>query len=319
MTVVPVRRTTPRRSEGGTDVAVKLAPSPAAPDTVAAPCSCGHAHAPPTTMPARQPVLVSGRSLAFTRDGRSILDGVDIDIGAGEIVTLIGPNGAGKTSLVRLLLRLDKPSRGVVTHSPAARIGYVPQKLAIDRAMPLTVERFLTLGQPVSATEIDRCLADVGASRVRGSQLARLSGGELQRVVMARALLRRPTLLVLDEPLRGVDATGEAELYDLIQRLSVERGMGVLLVSHDLHIVMAASDRVVCLNHHVCCSGVPEHVAADPEYVRLFGAEAARALGIYRHHHDHAHDLAGAPLQPPEAKSTDRAPSDAKTPAAGPS
>ena len=250
---------------------------------------------------AREPVLIRGCGLRLVRDGRVILDGVDIAIGSGEIVTLIGPNGAGKTSLVRLLLRLEEPNAGSVIHSPAARIGYVPQKLHIDRAMPLTVEGFLALGLKASDADIAACLAEVGAGHLRASQLARLSGGELQRVVMARALLRRPTLLVLDEPLRGVDTTGEAELYGLIQRLCVERGLGVLLVSHDLHIVMAASDRVVCLNHHVCCSGVPEAVAADPEYARLFGAEAASALGIYRHHHDHAHDIAGTPVNPGEA------------------
>lgn len=280
---------------------VATAPTPRPPSIEAheaAPCSCGHSHGPDEQRHARLPAkagtpLVSGRGLRLERNGRVVIDDVDIDIGAGEIVTLIGPNGAGKSSLVRLLLRLEPPQAGTITHSPAARIGYVPQRFHVDRAMPLTVERFLTLGQPDTARRIPACLAEVGAGHVQGSQLARLSGGELQRVVMARALLRDPTLLVLDEPLSGVDTSGEAELYALIQRLSEAHGLGVLLVSHDLHVVMAKSDRVICLNRHVCCSGVPETVAAHPEYMALFGPDAARTLAIYRHHHDHAHDIAG--------------------------
>ena len=265
-------------------------------------CSCGHVHGPAddhagrahARLPASAgPPLVSGRGLRLVRDGRLILDGIDIDIGRGEIVTLIGPNGAGKSSLVRLLLKLDKPQAGTVTHGADARIGYVPQRFHVDRAMPLTVERFLTLGQTNVAPRIAAVLDEVGAGHVRDSQLARLSGGELQRVVMARALLREPTLLVLDEPLSGVDATGESELYRLIRSVSEAHRLGVLLVSHDLHVVMAKSDRVICLNRHVCCSGVPEAVAAHPEYAAMFGPEAARELAIYRHHHDHAHDISG--------------------------
>ncbi len=258
---------------------------------------CGHSHA---TAGAPDPTaLVSARGLRLVRSGRTIVDAVDIDLQPAEIVTLIGPNGAGKTSLVRLLLGLEKPDAGVIKPRADLRIGYVPQRFEIDRALPMTVSRFLSLGLEVARADIEAALAGVGASQVIDQQLAKLSGGEGQRVVLARALLRRPNLLVLDEPLRGVDATGEAELYTLIGRLRTERGFGVLLVSHDLHVVMAASDRVLCLNRHVCCSGVPMAVAKHPEYVRLFGAEVARAFAIYEHHHDHAHDLAGRPL--PEA------------------
>ena len=240
--------------------------------------------------------LVSARALSLRRGGRVILEGVDIDIVAGEIVTLIGPNGAGKTTLVRLLLGLEAADGGQIRRREDLRIGYVPQRFDIDRALPMTVERFLSLGLDVRRADITAVLRDVGAEHVIDRQLAQLSGGEGQRVVLARALLRRPNLLVLDEPVRGVDATGEAELYTLIGRLRTERGFGVLLVSHDLHVVMAASDRVLCLNRHVCCSGVPKTVAKHPEYVRLFGAEMARAFAIYEHHHDHAHDLAGRPM-----------------------
>jgi zinc transport system ATP-binding protein len=240
--------------------------------------------------------LISARSLTFRRGGRAIVDGIDLDITCREIVTLIGPNGAGKTTLVRLLLGLEQPDSGEVRRWPGLVIGYAPQRFDIDRSIPMTVARFLALGLPRAgpgAAEARKVLAEVGAERAVGQQLAELSGGELQRVVLARALLRDPHLLVLDEPVRGIDFAGEAELYTLIGRLRSERGLGVLLVSHDLHVVMASSDRVLCINRHVCCSGVPDAVAQHPEYARLFGAEAARAFAIYGHHHDHAHDLAG--------------------------
>ncbi len=194
---------------------------------------------------------------------------------------------------MRVLLGLEKPDRGEVHRRKDLRIGYVPQRFDVDSVIPLTVERFLRIGGNEPRERISAILSDVDASYTRDQQLTELSGGELQRVVLARALLRAPNLLVLDEPVQGVDYTGEAELYNLIGRLRDHHGFGVLLVSHDLHIVMAKSDRVICLNRHVCCSGVPDTVAQHPAYVRLFGAQAARALAVYRHHHDHSHDIAG--------------------------
>ena len=274
------------------------------PATIPGTHDCGHDHGPSgghnyhghaTDRPFAANALLAARGINLARDGRVILDGIDIDIGAGEIVTLIGPNGAGKTTLVRVLLGLMKPDQGEIRRKDGLRIGYAPQRFDLAPSIPMTVERFLGAGAKSKADEAGAALAEVGASRVRQSQLTRLSGGELQRVVLARALLRNPNLLVLDEPVRGVDYAGEAELYTLIGRLRNERGLGVLLVSHDLHVVMAQSDRVICVNRHVCCSGVPETVARSPEYVRLFGPEAARALGLYSHHHDHTHDLGGAP------------------------
>jgi zinc transport system ATP-binding protein len=246
-------------------------------------------------VPARPEALISARALWLTRAGRAILQGIDIDIGPREIVTLIGPNGAGKTTLVRVLLGLEAPDRGATRRRAGLVVGYVPQRFDIDRAIPLTAARFVALGRAAEEEEIAQVLAEVGAGRLAERQLSELSGGELQRVVLARALVRSPNLLVLDEFVRGVDYAGEAELYTLIGRLRSERGFGVLLVSHDLHVVMAQSDRVICLNRHVCCSGVPESVAQHPEYARLFGPQAARAFGLYHHHHDHRHDLAGEP------------------------
>jgi len=257
--------------------------------------ACAHRHGDATPRPVDSVALISARGICVSRHGRDLLIDVDIDIHPREIVTLIGPNGAGKTTLVRVLLGLERPDRGVVHRRPDLKIGYVPQRFDSDIAIPMTVEGFLKLGGSYSDAHIDEILEHVDATSTRHQQLGELSGGETQRVLLARALLRQPNLLVLDEPVQGVDYSGEADLYNLIARLRDESGFGVLLVSHDLHIVMARSNRVICLNHHVCCSGMPEAVAQHPSYGRLFGAEAARAFALYRHHHDHSHDLAGMP------------------------
>lgn len=254
----------------------------------------GHYHPAPHAVAA----LISARGLALSRGGRPILTDIDIDIEPREIVTLIGPNGAGKTTLVRALLGLEPLDRGTVRRKPGLVVGYAPQRFDVDHAIPLTVRRFVSLGRQAALDEIARVLGDVGAGALAERQLSELSGGELQRVVLARALVRSPGLLVLDEPVRGVDYAGEAELYNLIGKLRTERGFSVLLVSHDLHVVMAQSDRVICINRHVCCSGVPHSVAQHPEYARLFGPQAALAFGLYHHHHDHSHDLAGEPHPP---------------------
>ncbi len=252
-----------------------------------------HRHGVAALGPAADDALVSARGVTVERDGRALLENIDLDIGPNEIVTVIGPNGAGKSTLVRALLGLIPTTRGTVLRRSGLVVGYAPQRFDVDRAMPITVERFLRLGAAADDVRVRSSLREVGASRVAGQQIANLSGGELQRVILARALLRDPHLLVLDEPVRGVDYAGEAELYELIGTLRDAHKLGVLLVSHDLHVVMAKSDRVVCINRHVCCSGIPHTVARDPEYVRLFGEDAARAFAVYHHEHDHRHDLAG--------------------------
>jgi zinc transport system ATP-binding protein len=257
---------------------------------------CGHAHhGHDHDVAHKADALLSARGISVTRNGRVILERVSIDISAGEIVTLIGPNGAGKTTLVRVLLGLETADQGTIRRQPSVKVGYVPQRFDRDPAIPITVDRFLILGAPDGQSRLASVLEEVGARHVAQHQLSALSGGELQRVVLARALLRNSTLLVLDEPVRGVDYSGEAELYSLIGHLRTTRGLGVLLVSHDLHVVMAQSDRIICLNRHICCSGVPESVAQHPEYARLFGDQAARAFALYHHTHDHRHDLAGDP------------------------
>jgi zinc transport system ATP-binding protein len=240
------------------------------------------------------PSLITARNVGIDLGGRAVLDHIDLELRAGEIVTLIGPNGAGKTTLARVLLGLLRPTRGAVTRMPGLRIGYVPQRFAVDPTIPIKVTRFLTLGVRAKPAAIASVLAEVGASHLADRALSALSGGEFQRVSLARALIAEPQFLMLDEPVQGVDYSGEAQLYALIGQIRDRRGCGILLISHDLHIVLGASDRVICLNRHICCEGVPETIAAHPEYVRMFGREAGRAVGIYRHSHDHEHDLSGA-------------------------
>ena len=230
--------------------------------------------------------------------GQAVLEGVSLDLQAGEIVTLIGPNGAGKTTLVRVVLGLLRPSQGSVWRQSRLRIGYMPQKLSVEATLPLSVLRFLRLVAGVGRAEAEAALAEVGAEQVLNSPLQAISGGELQRVLLARALLRKPQLLVLDEPVQGVDVAGQAELYRLIGRLRERYGCGVLMVSHDLHLVMSATDQVICLNRHICCSGHPEQVGADPAFHALFGQDA-RSLAVYQHHHDHQHDLHGGVVLTP--------------------
>ncbi|GGC93377.1 zinc ABC transporter ATP-binding protein ZnuC [Halopseudomonas salina] len=236
--------------------------------------------------------LLDLQSVSLRLQGNAILENVSLSVRRGEVVTLIGPNGAGKTSLVRIVLGLLKADSGSVLREPRLRIGYMPQKLEVDASLPLTVLRFLLLAPGVTRAQGLAALEDVAAPHLSDRPLQQVSGGELQRVLLARALLRQPDLLVLDEPVQGVDVNGQVELYQLINRLRDRYGCGVLMVSHDLHLVMATTNTVVCINRHVCCSGHPEQVSTDPAFLALFG-ERASALAVYSHHHDHAHDLHG--------------------------
>lgn len=237
--------------------------------------------------------LMEGRGLCVAYGDTAVLQDVDIAVPPAKVVTLVGPNGAGKTTLVRVMLGLMQPDRGQVLRRPGLRIGYTPQRLHVDPTLPLTVRRFLRLARPATPARLEEALAEVGAAHVIDKPMQRISGGETQRVLLARALLRDPHLLVLDEPVQGVDVGGQADLYALIAGIRDRHGCGVLMVSHDLHLVMAATDQVVCLNRHVCCAGEPESVSRHPEYVALFGAREAQALAVYLHRHDHHHDLGG--------------------------
>lgn len=234
--------------------------------------------------------LISAKDLAVRFGGIDVLTGVDLSIEPGEIVTLLGPNGSGKSTLLRALLGIVPTSAGEVTRAPGLRLGYVPQKLAVDRSMPMTVRRFLSLPKRVTDAEATAILARVGLPEVESRQMSALSGGQFQRVLLARALLCHPQILILDEPTQGLDQPGEAAFYRLIEEVRRETGAAILMVSHDLYVVMAASDRVICLNGHICCEGTPRVVSNAPEYRALFGLGTQGALALYQHDHDHRHD-----------------------------
>ncbi|QBX36205.1 metal ABC transporter ATP-binding protein [Paracoccus liaowanqingii] len=236
--------------------------------------------------------MIESRALTIHRPGTSdpVLSHVDFRIRPGEIVTVVGPNGSGKSSLIRALLGHMPLASGQVTRRAGLRIGYVPQRVQLDTAIPMTVRRFLSLPVRVRDAEAEAALASTGVPGLGQRQLTQLSGGQFQRVLLARALLADPHLLVLDEPTQGLDQPGIVAFYQLIEEVRRRTGASVLMVSHDLLVVMRSSDRVVCLNGHVCCEGSPQHVSTAPEYRALFGAEAAGTLALYRHHHDHDHD-----------------------------
>jgi zinc transport system ATP-binding protein len=236
--------------------------------------------------------LLSAHGIGYRIAGRQILNNIDLELLPDKILTLIGPNGAGKTTLIRLLLGLSPLQSGEIKRKPGLRIGYVPQRVIIEDTMPLRVRDFLRLAGKYSVAEMQQALVAVEAESAFASPIQKISGGELQRVLLARALLKKPELLVLDEPAQGVDVVGQQALYNLISSLREKHDCSVLMVSHDLHLVMAATDTVVCLNHHVCCTGHPEDVSGHPEYLRIFG-NTLEGLAVYSHHHDHAHDIHG--------------------------
>lgn len=236
-------------------------------------------------------LLIQLEGLAIHSPQKTILDNIDFSIHQGEIITIIGPNGAGKTTLVKAILGLREISRGTITRRPGLKVGYMPQKLHVEPTLPLTVSRFLGLTN-ASKTAIQDALVRTGILNLANTPMQSISGGEQQRALLARALLRKPALLVLDEPAQGVDLTGQTELYRLIKALRDDLNCAVLMVSHDLHLVMSATDRVICLNQHICCSGHPEQVSSDPAYLALFG-EAASQIALYHHHHNHSHNIHG--------------------------
>ena len=236
--------------------------------------------------------LIEAEGITIRHPGRTdpVLDHVDFHIRPAEIVTVVGPNGSGKSSLIRALLGHVPLAAGRVCRAPGLRIGYVPQRVHIDPAIPMTVRRFLSLPRRVSDHHAESALARTGVAGLGPQPITRLSGGQFQRVLLARALLADPQLLVLDEPTQGLDQPGIVGFYKLIVEVRAETGAAVLMVSHDLLVVMRASDRVLCLNGHVCCEGTPQAVSSAPAYRALFGADAEGTLALYRHHHDHDHD-----------------------------
>lgn len=229
---------------------------------------------------------VSNLTMGYGRE--VVLRNVDMSVASREIVTVVGPNGSGKSTLLKAIVGAEPLRSGSIQRADMLRIGYVPQRLSVDRRLPMTVNRFLALPRRPKA-EIDEALAAVGAQNLAARPVADLSGGQFQRVLLARALLGRPNLLLLDEPTQGLDQPGSAALYRLIEKLRDDLGCAILMVSHELHVVMSASDRVICLNGHVCCAGRPDVVASAPEYRALFGSGTQGALALYRHEHTHQH------------------------------
>ncbi|MCY9852396.1 ATP-binding cassette domain-containing protein [Vibrio mediterranei] len=229
-------------------------------------------------------MLISSHGLSVKFGSHLILDNINISVSQGEIVTIVGPNGSGKSTLLKTLIGAIFPISGHIERSESLKIGYVPQRLHIDETLPMTVYRFLTLPLRHSKSRIKQALEQAGVANLETQQLRSLSGGQLQRVLLARALLEQPSLLLLDEATQGLDQRGTVDFYQQIDAIRKQTGCAVIMVSHDLHVVMRRTDRVICLNGHVCCEGVPEKVSASPEYKALFGLDDEDVLGVYRHH-----------------------------------
>ncbi|MFA8441909.1 ATP-binding cassette domain-containing protein [Yoonia sp.] len=234
--------------------------------------------------------LISVKNLSVAYGANTVLRNVDFQLDPGEIVTIVGPNGSGKTSLLRAIIGATKPAAGTVTLKPGLKIGYVPQRLHIDPTLPITVERFMRLTGKVTKADCQTALEAAGVPSLLKRQMSQLSGGQFQRVMLAHALINHPDVLLLDEATQGLDQPGSAAFYQQIESVRRDTGCAVLMISHELHVVMSASDRVICLNGHVCCEGAPEIVASAPEYRALFGTGTGGALALYRHDHDHNHD-----------------------------
>lgn len=237
-------------------------------------------------------ILVKLENSGVIRNNRWLVKGVSLEVEKGKIVTLIGPNGSGKSTTAKIALGIYKNTEGKV-HKYTDKVGYVPQKISIDWTLPIRVTDFMSLTMDLNDDEISNSLELTGVNYLKDNDLRNLSGGEFQRVLIARAIAKKPDLLVLDEPVQGVDFKGELSLYKLIKKISDELGCGILLISHDLHVVMSATDYVVCLNGHVCCSGTPQSVVNDSKYKELFGDRASTVLSIYEHDHDHTHSPDG--------------------------
>ncbi|MDC0354184.1 metal ABC transporter ATP-binding protein [Candidatus Pelagibacter sp.] len=237
-------------------------------------------------------ILVELNKVGFKQNNKWLVEGVSLKVEKGMIVTLIGPNGSGKSTTAKIALGIYKNIEGSVEKF-TNKVGYVPQKISIDWTLPLRVYDFMLLTEDIKDEAIEEALTLTGVTHLKNENLGNLSGGEFQRVLIARAISKKPELLVLDEPVQGVDYTGEIALYELIKKISDTLNCGILLISHDLHTVMTATDHVVCLNGHVCCSGTPMDVAKNNEYKTLFGEKASQILTVYEHKHDHVHSDEG--------------------------
>ena len=238
-------------------------------------------------------LLVKLENAGVQRISKWLVKGISFEISQGQIVTLIGPNGSGKTTTAKMILNIMNADEGQITRN-TDKMAYVPQKINIDWTMPLRVIDFMKITNNLNDNQVVESLTTTGVDKLLYNQIHNLSGGEFQRVLIARAIAKKPDLLVLDEPVQGVDYNGEIALYNLIKKISVNLNCGILLISHDMHFVMSTTDHVVCLNGHICCSGTPSSVVKNPEYIKLFGEHNSETLSYYQHHHDHSHDNDGS-------------------------
>jgi zinc transport system ATP-binding protein len=234
--------------------------------------------------------LISAKNVSVLKHQKSILDNIDIQINKNDFITIIGPNGAGKTMLLKCLMGFYKPTSGRIERKEKLKIGYMPQSISIINTMPITVKDFITVRKEYDDISLNKVITEVSIGEIVNKQLSVLSGGEMQRVLLARSLLNNPDLLILDEPAQNLDISGQLNFYKLIQEIYSKRDISILMVSHDLHLVMVSTKKVLCLYKHICCSGAPQQIAKDPEFLSMFGKDMANMMSIYQHSHDHNHD-----------------------------
>jgi len=234
--------------------------------------------------------LISAKNVSVLKHQKSILDNIDIQINKNDFITIIGPNGAGKTMLLKCLMGFYKPTSGRIERKEKLKIGYMPQSISIINTMPITVKDFITVRKEYDDISLNKVITEVSIGEIVNKQLSVLSGGEMQRVLLARSLLNNPDLLILDEPAQNLDISGQLNFYKLIQEIYSKRDISILMVSHDLHLVMISTKKVLCLYKHICCSGAPQQIAKDPEFLSMFGKDMANMMSIYQHSHDHNHD-----------------------------
>jgi len=234
--------------------------------------------------------LISAKNVSVLKNQKSILENIDIQINKKDFITIIGPNGAGKTMLLKCLMGFYKPTSGMIERKEKLKIGYMPQSINVINTMPITVKDFITVKKKYDDVSLHKVITEVNLGEIVNKQLSVLSGGEMQRVLLARSLLNNPDLLILDEPAQNLDISGQLNFYKLIQEIYSKRDISILMISHDLHLVMVSTKKVLCLYKHICCSGAPQQIAKDPEFLSMFGKDMANMMSIYQHSHDHDHD-----------------------------
>jgi len=234
--------------------------------------------------------LISAKNVSVLKNQKSILENIDIQINKKDFITIVGPNGAGKTMLLKCLMGFYKPTSGMIERKEKLKIGYMPQSINVINTMPITVKDFITVKKKYDDVSLHKVITEVNLGEIVNKQLSVLSGGEMQRVLLARSLLNNPDLLILDEPAQNLDISGQLNFYKLIQEIYSKRDISILMISHDLHLVMVSTKKVLCLYKHICCSGAPQQIAKDPEFLSMFGKDMANMMSIYQHSHDHDHD-----------------------------